>query len=375
MLTDVQLKRLDIRDKAYKVSDSRGLFVLVQPNGSRLWRMKYRFGGREKLLSFGIYPEVTLAAARKARDAARLELQAGRDPSLSKKQRQAEAQNCDRQLKVVGEAWLASQRDRWTDRHYEDVATSLERFVWPALGKVNLDDITPPMVLEIVRKIEAARAKETARPVRQRLSAIFLFGIAHGLGSMDPAAVIKGALAPLKKGHQPAITDLDDLRKLFRSVEALPAHPVTLLALRFLALTCARPGEVHALAWHEISSDGQTWIVPPERMKMRRQHEVPLSRQAQEILQAVQVLTGRGTMVFPNARWAHKPMSENALSYLLQRAGYAGRQVPHGFRASFSSIMNERCPADRAIIDLMLAHLPQNAVEAAYNRAQHRVDL
>ncbi|KXV74207.1 integrase, partial [Acetobacter malorum] len=158
---------------------------------------------------------------------------------------------------------------------------------------------------------------------------------------------------------------------LFHEVEAIPAHPVTLLAMRFLALTVVRPGEVHAMAWHELSEDRSLWIIPAERMKMRREHCVPLSLQAQDILRTVSVLTGKGPLVFPNARWAHRPMSENALSYLLQRAGYAGRQVPHGFRASFSSIMNEQFPGERMVIDMMLAHMNKDRVEAAYNRAQH----
>ncbi|BCI65674.1 integrase [Acetobacter aceti NBRC 14818] len=371
MLTDVQLRRLAPREKPYKLADTGGLFILVQKNGSRLWRMKYRFGGREKLLAFGAYPEVTLAAARDARDQARAELRAGRDPSLTRRQRQAQARRTDRQLQHVGEMWIQTQSARWTPRHSEDVRTSLQRLIWPHLGHIDLDDITAPMVLEAIRKIEAGRAKETARRIRQRLSAIFLFGIAHGLGSHDPAAVIKGALAPLKKGRQPALIDLDALRQLFQDVEAIPAHPVTLLAMRFLALTAVRPGEVHAMAWHEVSADRTTWVIPAERMKMRREHVVPLSRQARDILDAVSTLTGRGPLVFPNARWAHRPMSENALGYLLQRAGYAGRQVPHGFRASFSSIMNEHYPQDRAVIDLMLAHSNQNRVEAAYNRALH----
>ena len=373
MLTDVLLRRLTPREKPYKLSDTGGLFIFVQSSGSRLWRMKYRFGGKEKLLSFGAYPEVTLAAAREARDQARVELRAGRDPSLTRRQRQAEAKRVDKQLQHVGEEWMKAQSARWTLRHAEDVRTSLERLAWPDLGHIDLDEITAPMVLETIKKIEARRAKETARRVRQRLSAIFLFGMAHGLGQHDPASVIKGALAPLIKGHQPALIDLEELKRLFHQVELIPAHPVTVLALRFLALTVVRPGEVHAMGWHELSEDKSLWIIPAKRMKMRREHVVPLSRQAQEILQAVSVLTGKGPLVFPNARWAHRPMSENALGYLLQRAGYAGRQVPHGFRASFSSIMNERFPADRRVIDMMLAHVNKDRVEAAYNRAEHMV--
>ncbi|MFT9424212.1 MAG: site-specific integrase [Acetobacter syzygii] len=226
------------------------------------------------------------------------------------------------------------------------------------------------MVLAVIEGIERTNAKETARRVRQRLSAIFTYGIARGLGASDPAAVIKGALAPLKKGRMPAITNVAELQEMLRIAESQPAHPVTVLAMRFLALTAVRPGEVHGMPWTEL--DGDIWTIPAERMKMRRPYIVPLSRQALQVLEAVKTLTGRGPMVFPNARWAHRAMSENALGYLLNRAGYAGRHVPHGFRSSFSSIMNERHPEDRAVIDQMLAHTSRNQVEAAYNRSEHR---
>ncbi|GAL97574.1 phage integrase [Acetobacter tropicalis NRIC 0312] len=179
------------------------------------------FWRKEKLLSFGAYPEVTLAAAREARDQARAEIRAGRDPSLTRRQRQAEAKRIDKQLRHVGEKWMEAQSARWTTRHAEDVRTSLERLAWPDLGHIDLDDITPPMVLETIKKIEAGRAKETARRVRQRLSAIFLFGMAHGLDTHDPASVIKGALAPLKKGRQSVLIDLDALRQLFRPIRLI----------------------------------------------------------------------------------------------------------------------------------------------------------
>lgn len=369
MLTDAAVRRTAPQEKPFKLSDSLGLFILIQPNGSRLWRMKYRYGGKEKLLSFGAYPEVSLSAARRARDDAREELRAGRDPSLTKKQRRAAAARTDNLLRTVGEAWIQTHGAHWSERHRHDVADSLQRLVWPKLGGIALDDVTPPMVLDVIQAIERGRAKETARRVRQRLSAIFGYGIAAGLGKHDPAAPIKGALAPLVKGQQPAIIELEPLREMLQRAEAIPSHPTTVLAMRFLALTSVRPGEVRAMPWHEIDSD--IWHIPKERMKMRLAHDVPLSRQALEVLDAMRALTGRGPLVFPNARWAHRPMSENAIGYLLNRAGYAGRHVPHGFRASFSSIMNERRPDDRAVIDLMLAHVSKNNVEAAYNRARH----
>lgn len=369
MLTDLQVRKLGPAEKPYKASDSAGLYLQVTPSGSKLWRMKYRFGGKEKLLSFGAYPEVSLSDARRARDDARQEIRSGRDPSLTRKQRRAQASSSETRLQMVGEAWLATQKASWTERHYIDVETSLSRLVWPKIGNIPIPEITPPMVLSVIKDIEKRRALETARRVRQRLSAIFCYGIATGIGSSDPADVIKGALAPLQKGHQPAITDLDELRQMLTDVESIPAHPVTVLAMRFLALTAVRPGEVRGMPWTEIKGD--VWEIPAERMKMKRAHIVPLSRQAIETLDAVRALTGRGPIVFPNARWAHKPMSENAIGYMINRAGYSGRHVPHGFRAAFSSIMNERFPEQRLVIDQMLAHVLKDKVEQAYNRAQH----
>ena len=369
MLTDMQVRKLTPAEKAFKASDSGGLYLQVTPGGSKLWRMKYRFGGKEKLLSFGAYPEVSLSDARRARDDARQEIRAGRDPSLTRKQRRAQAACSETRLQVVGETWLTAQKPTWTERHYNDVETSLARLVWPKIGNIPIPEITPPMVLSVIKDIEKTRAIETARRVRQRLSAIFCYGIATGVGSSDPADVIKGALAPLKKGHQPAITDLAELRQMIADVESIPAHPVTILAMRFLALTAVRPGEVRAMPWSEIKED--IWEIPAERMKMKRPHVVPLSRQAMETLAAVHTLTGRGPVVFPNSRWAHRPMSENAIGYMINRAGYSGRHVPHGFRAAFSSIMNERQPEQRLVIDQMLAHTLKDKTELAYNRAQH----
>ncbi|PYD63031.1 tyrosine-type recombinase/integrase [Gluconacetobacter entanii] len=370
MLTDAAVRRAKPQEKPYKIHDSGGLHVLVKPNGSRLWRLKYRFGGKEKLLSIGAYPEVSLSGARKARDSAKEELRAGRDPSLTKKQRRAEAACTKNHLRSVGEAWLKIKKPIWSEVHSQNVEYTLQRFIWPKLGNIPVTDISPPMVLEVIEGIGRTGSRDTAQRVRQRLSAIFIYGIACGLGNSDPAAVIKEALPPVQKGNFPAITDLQTLRGMLRAIEDIPAHPVTLLAIRFLALTAVRPGEVRAMPWSEL--DGDTWLIPSERMKMRRPHLVALSRQAQETIDAVRTLTGRGPLVFPNARWAHKPMSDNAMSTLLKRAGFAGMHVPHGFRSSFSSIMNEQYPQDRAIIDQMLAHVSQNKVEAVYNRSEHK---
>ena len=229
-------------------------------------------------------------------------------------------------------------------------------------------------MLAVLRAIEARPAIETARRVRQRMSAVFVYGIASGVCPMDPAAIVQGAMAPLIKGRQPAIVDLGEARDVLRRAEAVPAHPVTKLALRMIALTAVRPGEIRGAAWHEFEQlDGSEplWRIPATRMKMKQEHLVPLSQQAVAVIMAARSLTGRGPLVFPNARHAHRPMSENAIGYLLNRAGYHSRHVPHGWRATFSTIMNESYRDDRHVIDLMLAHAPKDKTEAAYNRASH----
>lgn len=370
MLSDVAIRKTKPRERQYKLSDEHGLYVLVTPHGSKLWRMKYRFSGKEKVLSFGPYPEVSLADARAARDEARAHLRDGIDPGIVKIRKRAErSAEQSNTFEVCAMEWLKAMAPTWSAKHAAAVQDSLEKLVFPPMGKLPIKDITPPMVRGLILDIEKNRAKEIARRIRQRMSAVFVHAIACGVAEADPAGVIKGAFAPVPTKPQPAIIDLDDVRAMMRCVEQVPAHVVTKLALRFLALTAARPGEVRLALWSEIDAD--KWVIPAERMKMRRPHVIPLSQQAMDILDVLRPISGGSPYLFPSSRWIKRPMSENALGYLMNRAGFAGRHVPHGFRSSFSSIMNERCPADRAVIDLMLAHAPANKVEGLYNRAEH----
>jgi integrase len=233
------------------------------------------------------------------------------------------------------------------------------------------------MVLKALRVVEQRPAVETAHRIRQRMSDVFVFGIANGVCANDPAAIVRKALAPVVRGHQPAITNLAGLREVMRRAEAITAFPGTKLALRLLALTAVRSADLRGVEVAEFEGDevtalgGNLWRIPPERIKKAREHLVPLSRQALEVIEEARKLVGRGKLLFPSTRHAHRPMSENAIGYLLNRAGYHGKHVPHGFRAAFSTIMNEKYRADRAIIDLMLSHSPDDKVEAAYNRALH----
>lgn len=381
MLTDTQVRKLKAGEKPAKLTDSGGLYLYLTTAGGKYWRWKYRFNGKEKLLSLGEYPDVPLTAARAARDEAKVVLKGGKDPALVRKLARLSVRRDQADtFETVAREWHELQKPLWVERHAADVLDSLENEVFPHLGDQPVRDLTAANVLPVLRLIEARGARETARRVRQRMSAVFVYAISSGRATLDPAATVQNAMAPLIKGRQPAVTDIDAARAMLRAVETTPAHPVTKLAIRLLALTVARPGPFSATTWAELDDIDDTdpvWTIPAARMKLKkkfkddenRDHLIPLSTQAVETIEALRQLTGGGRYVFPNARGAHKPMSENAMGYLLNRAGYYQRHVPHGFRSTFSTVMNERFTADRAIIDFMLAHVPKDEVEAAYNRS------
>ena len=383
MLTDVQIRKAQPQAKGYKLTDGESLHLYISPTGAKSWRMRYSFAGKEKLLTIGPYPKVGLAEARRERDAAKDLLAQGRDPGAVKKTARIVAVEAAQQtFEIVARDWHERRRPAWSAAHAKNVIESLEADVFPVVGSAPVSGITAPEVLALVRKIEARGAVETAHRVRQRMSDVFVYAIASGIAESDPAAVVAKALAPVIHGKQPAITELADIRKMLAAVEARPGFPITKLAMRLLALTVVRPGVVAAIPWVEfdgLDADAPTWIVPAARMKLakkyktdaERDHLVPLSRQAIEVIAVARQITGMGPLVFPNSRFAHKPMSENALGYMLRRAGYAEVHVPHGWRAAFSSVMNERNRGDSDVIELMLAHVPENKVKGAYDRALH----
>jgi integrase len=388
MLSDTKIRKAAPAERDYKLADEKGLFLLVRKNGGKLWRMKYRVAGKEKLLSFGPYPDVTLIDARERRDEARRLLRQGIDPS-AEKQREAKAARLEEahSFESVAREWHDLNKGRWTQVHQADVLRSLERDVFPTLGKRQVNDIEAHDVLDMLRKIEKRGSIETAKRIRQRISGVFVLAISKRIARDNPAKDLNAALLPKKKAKkQPAILDLDELRDLLTKTEKSGASPVTLLASRLLALTAVRPGVVRGARWDEfrdLEGEEPYWHVPAERMKLTLDrkdeqafdHVVPLAPQAVDVLHAVRRLTGRSELVFPGQRHAHIPLSENAIGYLYNRAGWHRRHVPHGWRAAFSTIMNERAKLagiadDRAVIDLMLAHVPENKVESAYNRAE-----
>lgn len=380
-LTDVQLRKAKPTDKGYRIPDTGGLFLFVSHTGAKIWRWRYRFNGKEQTLTLGDYPDLSLSDARNARDAAKLTLKAGRNPATEKKiERLVVRQQQEQTFEVIAREWHQQQTPTWVARHAVDVLESLERDVFPVIGHLPIREIDPPLVLACLRIVEQRGAKETARRLRQRISAAFVYAISSGRATTDPAAIVKGALAPITKGRQPAVTLLAPALQMLRDIEATPASPVTKLAVRLLAITAVRPGPLAETPWSEIDAIDEgdpVWTIPAARMKLRKEHKneeqrdhlVPLSSHALEVIRALRPLTGHGPFLFPNARHPHKPMSENAMGYLINRAGYHQRHVPHGFRSTFSTIMNETYPGDRHVIDFMLAHVPKDKTEAAYNRA------
>lgn len=388
MLTDARVRAAKPRAKSYKLTDSNRLFLLVAPSGGKLWRWHYAYDGRQKSMAFGSYPLVSLSDARTKRDEAYIILSEGRDPAIAKKLKiEANLEASRRTFERVARQWHENAKGQWAKRHANDVMRSLERDVFPAIGDLPIAELTPPLVLAVLREIEARGSIETAKRILQRISCVFGFAIAEGKVKIDPSERLGEALKPLRRGRQPAIIDLAPLRVMIRIAEEDDARPVTRLALRFLALTAVRPNELRGARWDEfehLNDPLPLWRIPAARMKgdLDRKvepdgdHLVPLTPQAIAVLRALWPLTGDGVLTFPSARHPHQPMSGNALGYLLNRAGYHGHHVPHGFRAAFSTIMNEWAErhgkvGDRAIIALMLAHVPKEKVEGAYNRAAY----
>lgn len=374
MLTIGAVKAAAPQARAYKMTDGGGMFLFVTPAGAKSWRLKYRWRGREKLLVLGRWPDMALPAARAARELAKQQLLAGVDPG-----RKAD---CGDSFESVARAWHAHQLERWSPAHAEDVLASLVRDVFPTIGARPIGSIEPNELLEIVRDVEGRGCIESAGRLRQRLSAIFGFAIAEGHKTTDAAAQLGRAMkgGKLVTPH-PALVAIDDCRQLLEECAALKAAPAVLGASQLLALTAVRLDAVRGMEWSEISDlDGADplWRVPPERMKLSRAkkeeerfaHLVPLSSAAVAVLRAAARRRRGSALVFPG-RDPARPIGEATLRELYRRTSFAGRHVPHGWRASFSTILNEEMgDAWSAAIDAALAHSAKDKVEAAYNRAQ-----
>lgn len=432
MLTDAKIKAAKPQAKDYKLADSGQLYLHVSKAGGRSWRMNYTYGKNEKgnpaqkTLTFGPYPALSLLDARRKRDEAKATLREGRDPAVERRvSAKARASATENTFQIVAErwfelksgwsvpkfrAWCAEHDGKWSARdasnwierpnagwsvvHAGDVLGSLDNDVFPEIGDLPITEIESPKVLEVLSAVARRGAIETAHRICQRIEAIYVYAIPAGLVKANPAASMGKALPKVPRSKpQPSIIDgirdheeqIAAVKKMLADCDAQRCRAATKFALRLLALTSVRPNEIQNAEWCELEDlDGAEpiWRIPAARMKGDRDrkaedhgdHIVMLSRQAVEVIKALQPLTGSYRLMFPSERHVHRPISENTLRALLIRAGYYQRHVPHGFRAAFSTIMNERPgkkDGDRAIIDLMQAHVPKDKVEGAYNRAAY----
>lgn len=368
-LSDAKIKKTPTPDKPLKLFDGAGLFLLVNPNGSRWWRLKYRYGGREKLLSLGVYPEITLKRAREKATAARDQLDHGKDPSLQRKL--ARSATGDTFEELAREYFEKRASDLAPQTIARDMGR-LEKYIFPQLGTTKATDLTPPQFLAALRRVEAVDRLDTLHRAKDACSRVMRYAVVTGRAERDPVADLKGAFATRAANHHAALTDPRRVGELLRAIDGYTGQFTTLAALKLAPLLFTRPSELRLATWAEFElDDGEpTWRIPAERMKMRDAHVVPLSRQAVAILRELRAITGPEGFLFPGLRSRLRPISDNTMNAALRRLGFSkDEQTGHGFRTVASTLLNEQ-GFDSDCIELQLAHKPRDKVRAAYNRAQ-----
>lgn len=371
-LTDTKIRQSKPKDKLYKLSDGAGLFLQIQPSGAKYWRLAYRYGGKQKTLALGVYPDISLSEAREKRVEARKVLEKGIDPAnvMSKRVRKRrEVTNTENSFEAIAREWHEHQKGGWSDSHAARVLNSLEKEAFPDLGSIPIQDLTAPMVLAVLRKIERRGALEVASRVLQRCNAVFRFAIQTGRVERNPVTDLQGALKTKKVVHRAAL-GREDLPEFLAKLETYDGNLLTRLALKLVLLTFVRSGELRGAKWKEFDIERAEWRIPAERMKMRNPHIVPLSQQAIDVLTDLQPITGNRDLVFPSERTWKKPMSENTLLYAMYRMGYHQLATVHGFRATASTILNES-GFKSDVIERQLAHAERNKVRAAYHRSEY----
>jgi integrase len=372
MLTDTRVKNAKPQAKLYKLVDERGLHLSVYPSGSKLWQMRYRFDGKEKTASLGKYPEVSLAEAREKRDQMRKLVTNDIDPVHSQRAaKEAKKLAQAHSFEAVARTWFEGWRAARSPRHADYVIRRLEADVFPLIGSRPVSEIQAPELVKMMKAIQRRGALDIAKRCYQMTSQVFRYAIAHGLAERNPAGDIKPSdILPSRRQTNYARVDARELPALLRAIEAYQGTPVTRLAIKLLALTFVRTGELIAARWEEFDLQAGQWRIPAERMKMRTEHIVPLSLQAIQILQILYGITGHSKLLFPGERDHSKPISNNTILKALERIGYKGRMTGHGFRGLASTILHEH-GFEHAHIELQLAHQERNAVSGAYNYATY----
>ncbi|MGB9154433.1 MAG: integrase arm-type DNA-binding domain-containing protein [Alphaproteobacteria bacterium] len=372
-LTDTAIRRAKARQKPYKMFDSGGLFLLIMPNGGKWWRFKYRFHNKEKLLSLGTYPDISLKDARDRRDQERKKLADQIDPAVNRKAvKAAWADSEANSFEVVAREWIGKQSAIWSPANTKKVTSYLEKNIFPWLGGRPIADILAPELLAALRRMEARGAVYTAHTILQTCGQVFRYAIATGRAMRDPAADLRGALQPVRGGHYAAVTDPKAIGTLLRILHDYQGSVVVRCALRLAPLVFVRPGELRKAEWTEIDWETASWHIPAERMKMREPHLVPLSQQALEILKELHPLSGRSAYLFPGPRGTRKPMSDNTILGALRRMGIPKDEMTgHGFRAMARTVLDEVLHVRPDYIEHQLAHAVRDPNGRAYNRTAH----
>lgn len=372
-LTVKEIENSKAGTKPQRLFDEKGLYLEVAPSGGKWWRLKYRFDGKEKRLSLGTYPDVSLKSARTKRDEARTLLADGVDPGEQRKaMKVARAGRAANSFEVVGREWFGKYSPSWASSHAEKIIQRLERDIFPWIGGRPIAEIKAPELLTCLRRIEERGALETAHRALQNCGQIFRYSVATGRAERDPSVDLRGALPPVKRTHHAAITDPKAIGELLRAMDGYQGSFVTKCALRLAPMVFVRPGELRKAEWAEFDLDAACWNIPPERMKMNDAHLVPLASQAVDILRELHALTGEGRYVFPGARTNGRPMSDNAVLAALRRMGYAKDEMSgHGFRAMARTILDEVLGVRPDYIEHQLAHAVRDPNGRAYNRTAH----
>ncbi|MBS0300466.1 MAG: tyrosine-type recombinase/integrase [Proteobacteria bacterium] len=369
-LTDSEIKAAKPKEKPYSLPDGHGLVLLVQPSGAKWWRYRYRINGTAKMLSMGVYPDVTLKEARNQQTRFKELVAQGIDPSQHRQeQKQLEAIAAENSFETIARLWWIQWSAARNQRHADYVIRRLEADVFPIIGKKPVTDLTAPMLLMAIKKIEARGALDIAKRALTTCGQIMRYAVAHGLAERNPAADIKPSdvLKPTKKTNY-ARLDQKDLPELLRKIDGYDGQPLTRLAMQLMALTFVRTGELIGVRWDEIDLIKREWRIPAERMKMKTPHIVPLSQQAITVLKEIGKLAADDALLFPSERRDGKSMSNNTILYALYRLGYHSRMTGHGFRGIASTILHEQ-GFNHDHIELQLAHTQRDAVSAAYNHA------
>jgi integrase len=371
-LSDTKVRNAKPTSKQRKLFDGGGLFLLVTPSGGKLWNMKYRFDGKERKLSFGTYPEISLADARAKREVARKQLANDIDPGAVKKAMKESFTQETETFELIAREWHSRFISQWTPGHAKTIITRLERDVFPWLGSSPIAKIKAPDLLKTLRRVESRGAVETAHRIKTVCGQVFRYAVATGRAERDPATDLKGALQPVQKKHLAAITDPKEAAGLLRSIDNYQGHLVTKYALKLAPLLFARPGELRQMEWAEIDFETAEWNLPASKMKMKLPHLVPLCRQAISILKDVHPLTSKSRYVFPSPRTNSRPMSNNAILSALRRMGYQKEEMSgHGFRAMARTILDEVLQVRPDFIEHQLAHAVRDPNGRAYNRTAH----